>query len=434
MGIKRFLFWCVCWAFASVQASPEIQHWQTSNGARVLFAESHELPIVQVRVVFDAGAAKEPGDLGGIAGLTNRMLAQGTGDLDADTVAAGFEDLGAEFSTSSLRDMALLELRSLSDRQTLEPAIALAARVLARPSFPAKALERERQRALLALQQERQSPGTVASKAFYASLYRGHPYANYPGGTQAGLNAIGRDDLVAFHQRYYVAANAVVAVVGDLSRNAARALVEDLVSALPRGERAEAVAAAPAVAAGSLKRISFPSSQSHLLMGQPGIRRGDEDYYPLYVGNYILGGGGLVSRLSENIREKNGLAYSVYSYFMPMRAEGPFMVGLQTKNAQLDRAMQLVNQTIDEFMDKGPTEKELLSAKRHITGGFPLRLDSNQKIAEYLAVIGFYHLPLDYLQTFNARIEKVTVKQVQEAFRRRVDPNKMITVVVGGDR
>jgi zinc protease len=164
------------------------------------------------------------------------------------------------------------------------------------------------------------------------------------------------------------------------------------------------------------------------------MRRGDPDYFPLYVGNYILGGGGLVSRLSMEVREKRGLSYSVYSYFLPLRKAGPLIVGLQTKNAQRDQALKLVRQVISDFVAKGPTEQELNAAKKHITGGFPLRLDSNGKIAENLAVIAFYGLPLTYLDDFIPRIESVTAAQIRNAFRQRVHPDQMVTVVVGGGR
>jgi zinc protease len=166
-------------------------------------------------------------------------------------------------------------------------------------------------------------------------------------------------------------------------------------------------------------------------MGQPGVRRGDPDYFALYVGNQILGGGGLVSRISEEVREKRGLSYSAYSYFLPMRADGPFVLGLQTRNDSADEALKVLRQTLVDFRNDGPTGKELEAAKRNITGGFPLKIDSNSDILGYIAMIGFYKLPLDYLDTFNGKIEAVTAKQIRDAFQRRVDPDRMVTVTVG---
>ena len=184
---------------------------------------------------------------------------------------------------------------------------------------------------------------------------------------------------------------------------------------------------------GKVERIPHPASQSHILLGYPGIKRGDPDYFPLYVGNYILGGGGFVSRLTEEVREKRGLVYSVYSYFMPLAELGPFQIGLQTKREQADEALAVVRQTLAKFIQSGPTTKEMKAAKDNIIGGFPLRVDSNGKILSYLSVIGFYGLPLTYLDDFNQQIAKVTPAQVKEAFARRVRPDHMVTVIVGGD-
>lgn len=181
------------------------------------------------------------------------------------------------------------------------------------------------------------------------------------------------------------------------------------------------------------RRITFPASQSHIRIGQPGVTRTDPDYFPLYVGNYILGGGGLVSRLSEEVREKRGFSYSIYSYFLPMRRKGPFILGLQTKNSQRDQALKVVRKVLADFVAQGPTEKELEAAKKYLTGSFPLRIDSNGKIADYLTIIGFYGLPLTYLNDFIPRIEAVTIAQIRDAYQRRVHPEKMVTVIVGGE-
>jgi zinc protease len=178
-------------------------------------------------------------------------------------------------------------------------------------------------------------------------------------------------------------------------------------------------------------RIAHPASQSHILLGYPGIKRGDPDLFPLYVGNYILGGGGFVSRLTEEVREKRGLVYSVYSYFMPMAELGPFQIGLQTKKDQANAALKLVHETLDKFLKNGVTEKELIAAKANIIGGFPMRIDSNGKILDYLSVIGFYKLPLNYLDEYNKKVASVTTAQIKEAFNRRLKPENFVTVIVG---
>jgi zinc protease len=181
-----------------------------------------------------------------------------------------------------------------------------------------------------------------------------------------------------------------------------------------------------------VQRIDFPSSQTHVYLGQPGMRRGDPDYFPLYVGNHILGGSGLVSLLMHEVREKRGLSYSTYSYFAPMAVRGPMIMGLQTKNDQAEEARGVLLDTLQRFIDEGPTDDELDAALKNITGGFPLRIDSNSDVVSYLSVIGFYDLPLDYLDRFTDRVSSVTKEQIRDAYRRRVHPQRLAMVLVGG--
>ncbi|MHB8728470.1 MAG: M16 family metallopeptidase [Sulfuricaulis sp.] len=415
-------------------ATPKIQHWTLANGARVYFVETHELPMLQIRAVFDAGSSRDPAGKAGLASLTAAMLDEGAGKFTADDIASQFEGQGAEFGADVDRDMATVSLRSLSDTSLLDPALDLFATVLSVPSFPPASLERLRAQALVSLQKDAESPGAVGEKAFFRALYGAHPYAHDARGDQASLKAIAREDLAAFHRQYYVGANAWLVIVGDVSVQQARDIAQHVVGRLPAGRAVVPLSPVRELRAPVEKKISFPATQTHIYLGQPGMRRGDPDYFPLYVGNYILGGGGLVSRLAVEVREKRGLSYSVYSYFMPLRLPGPFLVGLQTKNDQSQKALKIARQVLADFVAKGPTDEELDAAKKHITGGFPLRMDSNGKIADYLAVIGFYGLPLTYLDDFIPQVEAVTADQVRQAFRRRVHPDKMVTVVVGGRR
>jgi len=419
---------------AGAYAGPNIEYWTLANGARAYFVESRELPMLQVQVVFDAGASRDPADKAGLANMAASMLDEGSKGLSANDIAGRFEGVGAEFGAGVDRDMASVSLRSLSDSSLLEPALDLFAQVLAAPDFPAADLERKRAQALVALQKDAQSPGAIASKAFYREMYGQHPYASDPLGDEQSLKSLEREDLVAFHGRYYVGANAWVVIVGDVSKRQARKIAERVAGRLPAGKVPPPIPSVSTLFTGWKKQVAFPATQTHLLMGHPGMRRGDPDYFPLYVGNYILGGGGLVSRLSVEVREKHGLSYSVYSYFLPLRMPGPLYIGLQTKNAQRDQALKLVRDVLTDFVVSGPTEQELEAAKKHITGSFPLRIDSNGKIAEYLSVIAFYGLPLTYIDDFIPRVEAVTVKQIRDAFRRRVRPEHMVTVMVGGGR
>ncbi len=425
------LFFLLAAITTSAQAVPEIQHWSTSNGARVFYVPAPELPMVDVRVLFDAGSVRDEGK-GGLALLTNALLAEGAGDLDADEIAERFDDLGASFGNSSRRESATVSLRSLSEERVLAAALETVKTIIQQPRFSAEDLERERNRLLVSIRADQASPGSIADKAFYEALYGDHPYAAQPDGTEESVSAITPVDLKRFHRRYYVASNAQVAIVGAVSRERAAEIAELLMSGLPTGKRAPVLPPVPELAESRVIRIEHPSQQTHLLMGQPGVRRGDPDYFALYAANQVLGGGGLVSRLNEEIREKRGLSYSVYSYFAPMARLGPFRMGLQTRNDQAEKALRIMRETLTRYHKEGPSEKELAAVQKNIVGGFPLNIDNNRKIVGYLGMIGFYGLELDYLDRFPGRIEALDRRQVHDAFRRRIDPEKMITVIVGG--
>ncbi len=430
---KLFIVWLtlLLLPLGGAVASPEIQHWKTGNGARVYFVAAPQLPMLDIRVVFDAGSARD-GKLPGLALMTNALLDAGAGDLDEEAIAERLEGLGAQLSSTALRDMAMVSLRSLSDARYLDPAVAILARIIGEPRFPEEVFQRERKRLLVSLRAEQQSPGDIASKAFYRAIYGEHPYASPVNGTEESLQALRRSDLQRFHQRYYVAANAVVALVGDLTREEAEKLAEQLVAPLSTGTAAPSLPAVKPLAGAVERSLPHPSTQTHILLGQPGMTRTDPDYMALYVGNHILGGSGFGSRIMTEIREKRGLAYSAYSFFLPMRRKGPFQMGLQTRNETAAEAERLLREILVRFIEEGPTEKELIAAKKNITGSFPLRIDSNRDILEYIAMIGFYGLPLDYLETFNQRVEAVTGEAIRDAFRRRIDPRRLAAIRVGG--
>ncbi len=426
---------CAAWLFTlgTALAMPPIQHWQTANGARVYYVPAPELPMLDIRVVFAAGSARDA-DLPGLASMTNHLLDKGAAGLTANDLAARLEGLGAQLGSGALRDMAWVSLRSLSAAARLEPAMEVLLQVLGQPDFNAGDFVRERERTLVSLREDEQSPSTIAEYRFYRAVFGDHPYATRPVGDVASLQRMTPGDIRAFYEKYYVAGNAVIAIVGDADRKAAERLAQQVAAALRDGEAAPAVPVVAPLGEASEERVFHPSKQTHVRMGAPGMRRGDPDYFPLYVGNHILGGGGLVSRLNEEIREKRGLSYSVYSYFSPMAQDGPYVFGLQTRNDQLDEALEVMRDTLKTFHEEGPTEEELVAARKNITGGFALRVDSNSKIVEYLAMIGFYGLPLDYLETFNTRVEAVTREQIRAAFRRRVPVGNMATMIVGGEK
>lgn len=417
-----------------VFAGLPIQHWQSASGAQVYFVENHNLPILDVSVDFAAGSSQDQPEKAGVAAMTQGMLALGAGGMSDDDISGQLADLGALLGGNFDLDRAGLSLRTLSSERERSKAVALFATILQKPDFPADILMREKARSIAGLREAATQPESIASKAFSKALYGSHPYALSEAVEPETLEKITRDDLRTFYQARYVRNGAIVALIGDITRTQAEQLVEQLTAGLPQGAAPPVLPAVPLPQQASEQRIPHPAAQSHILLGYPGIKRGDPDYFPLYVGNYILGGGGFVSRLTEEVREKRGLAYSVYSYFMPLREAGPFQIGLQTKREQADQSLALVKETLKKFVKEGPTSKELKAAKDNLTGGFALRLDSNNKVLEYLEVIGFYGLPLNWLDDYVNQVNKVTVAQIKDAFSRRIKPSTMVTVVVGSDQ
>ena len=411
-------------------AGLNIETWQTRNGTKVFYVPAPELPMVDIRVVFNAGSARD-GDKPGLASMTNTLLDHGAGDWDTNQIVDRFDSVGADFSTGSMRDMAVVSLRTLTEKKWFHTALDTMAAILQKPKFVASELERERQRALVALRNQQESPSDLAQLAFYKALYGNQPYATPPLGTKDSVSGLTRDDVVNFYKKYYVASNAIMVIVGAVDKATAKKIARQLMDPLAKGEPAPALPKVLPVTEAKTIKQEHPSTQTTIWVGQEGDSRKDPDYFPLYVGNHILGGSGFGSRIVDEIREKRGLAYSSYSYFFPMERKGPFVMGLQTKNDQAKEALALLMKTVNNFIANGPTQKELDDAKKNITGGFPLRLDSNKDITEYVAMIGFYDLPLDYLKTFNDKVEAVTREQIMDAFKRRVHPDKMITVMVG---
>lgn len=427
IALAALLVWLPLSALA---ATPSIQTWETPNGARVLFVAAPDLPMVDVRVDFAAGSARD-GAQHGLAAMTAGMLKQGAGEWDADAIAERLDAVGAQLSTGVDRDRAHVSGRSLTSEPAYTRLIETFAAVVAHPGFSESDLARLRENRLTALRRDEQDPGTVGQKAVHRLIFGDHPYAVDPSGAADAVAGLKRDDLVTFHRRYYTAANAVVSIVGALERDEAERLAARIMGEVPRGGPVAAVPPVAELDRAVVEALPFPSSQAHVYIGQPGMRRGDPDYFPLYVGNHILGGSGLVSLLAEEVREQRGLSYSVYSYFLPLVERGPFLMGLQTKAEQAAEARAVLLDTVKRFIDEGPSEEELSAAVKNITGGFPLRIASNSKIVGYLAMIGFYRLPLDHLDRFNERVSAVTAAQIRDAFARRIHLDRLAVVTVG---
>ncbi len=421
-------------------AKVNIEHWTQPGGAKVYLVQSHSLPMVDVQIDFDAGSRRDPADKAGLAGVTAAMASRGLladgGDpaLDENGLSEAWADLGASFGASASADRMGFSLRSLTYPDLLPKVVALAARQLALPAFAPDIWQREREQLVASIKEADTRPATIASKAFATAVYGAHPY-----GYQMTEASLGRIDVAAMRSLYARAiepCRAKVSIVGDVSRAQADDLVGALLARLQQGRCKDALPAvaevAPMAQPGATQAIAFDSAQAHVLIGQPGIRRNDPDFLALTVGNYVLGGGGFVSRLMSQVREKRGLSYSVYSYFAPGLHAGAFTVGLQTRPDQARQAVAVTREVIAQFVAQGPTTQELQAAKSNLIGGFALRLDSNRKLLDNLSNIAWNDLALDYLDTWTAAVGRLTVDDVRQAFARVLRPQDMVTVVVGG--
>jgi zinc protease len=407
-----------------------IQHWQMKNGVDVYLVSMHEIPIIDIGVVFAAGSSRD-GEHAGLATFTNAMLDEGTHKHNADEIAQTFEDVGASYHSSVELDYAAMTLRSMSDKTFLEPAVNMFAEVINQPAFPAQDFQRIKQQILRALQEHEQEPGTIAEDAFFSTLYNGGPYGKPSLGKIDTVRQLSSEDVNKFYQHHYTATNAHIVMVGDIKRAQAEKLAERIVGALPRGQRAPVIAQAEVPLKTEVKNIRFPSTQTHILMGQRAIPRLSPDYFSLQVGNQILGGGMLTSRLYKMVREKQGLAYSVYSYFEALQSPGPFIIGLQTRNEQAVNAIKITRDALTNFISSGPSAEEIVEAKNNIINGFPLRLASNQAILQNVMNITTYGLPLNYLDTYRDNINAVSVDTVKAAFQRHLNPKNLVTITVG---
>ena len=445
-ALRQVLAVALLAGFAQAFAAIPVQHWTQPNGVRVYLAESPTIPMVDVQIDFDAGSRRDPADKAGLARVTAGMTSKGItaappgragaydAALDENQLSEAWSDLGAGFGASASADRMSFSLRSLNYPDLLPKAAELAARQLADPAFPDAIWLRERQRISASIREANTKPATVAGNAFAASVYGEHPYGYEM--TEASLARIGAQDMKQMYRRMIEPCRAKVSIVGAVTRAQADALVTTIMSRLPGAatggcEALPPVAEVAPLSAALVRDLPFASAQAHVLIGQPGYKRSDPDYFALVVGNYILGGGGFVSRLTTEVREKRGLSYSVYSYFSPGLHAGAFTIGLQTRPDQAAEAVRVSKEVLARFESEGPTEAELKGAKDYLIGGFPLLIDSNRKLLDNIGNIAWNNLPLDYLDTWTRQVERVTIADIKAAFSRKLQPQRMVTVTVG---
>lgn len=421
-----------CSAAAAGTAKPIIfiQKWQTSQGVPVYFVKTSQIPIIDIDVIFTAGSAYD-GENWGLAQLVANTLAEGTAKHNADQIAVAFENTGAQFSSDTDRDTTIVGMRSLSNTEFLTPALQTLAEVIGSANFPAKALDRTKQQTLSAIQQDEQDPSAVAMNAFYKALYSNQPYGHPVLGTTDKIKAIEKGAVQNFYKQYYVTENAKIVIVGDLERAGAEKIANDLMSNLPKGKVAPKLNEVQAGTESSTEAIDFPSQQTTILLGQLGIDRHNSQYFPLLVGNYLFGQMPLGSLLFQQVRNERGLVYGINSGFKLLTYRGPFFILMKTRSSAKDQALQVTRQVLGQYLTNGPTPEQLQLTKQNIINNFPLNLATNEDIQSALDQIAISQRPLDYLDTFRDNVANVSIDQVKQSFQQTLQPDKMLTIMVG---
>lgn len=405
--------------------------WHTKNNAKVFYYHTPNAQMLEINVAFKAGSMFDGKDFG-LSALTTRLLHLGNGTKSAEEIALDLEQIGAQYNYNTSRDMTVVSIKTLVTPEVLNKAIETFTLIINKPNFHQQEFEREKNKQLIEIKNSLDSPEEVANQAFFKAVYENHPYAHPVYGDDKHVKAISLDKVVNFYKKYFTENNATIVIVGDVNHKKAKEISELLMQSLAKNHVKEKFPEPLAIETSENFEIKYPKNQTVIRMGQLGIDYHNTDYFKLLIGNYILGAGNLVSRLGTELREKRGLTYGVYSQFLPMLEKGPFIISLATKNSQKKLATDITRQTLLEFLDNGPSEAELIDAKKYLTSSFPLALASNHNIATMLLKIAFYNLPEDYLDTYTKNINSVSANEIKTAMQNILNPNKFINVCVGG--
>jgi len=405
-----------------------IQEVTSPGGIVAWFVQEPAIPIVTVQIAFDGGARLDEKGKEGAVNLAAGLIEEGAGDMDNQDFAAELDDLSSGIGFSAGRDGFSVSVSSLSEN--IDATMDLLHVALTEPLFTDEAIERVREQVLSNLRSQEKSPQAQAGRRWYAEVFGDASYATPVAGTIETVTALTRDDILAAYGRMVAKARMKIGVVGDIEADALTALLDSTFGDLPEGESLDKTPV-PVRETGGLIVIEEDVPQSAVVLGHKGILRDDPDYIPAYVMNYVLGGGGLTSRLTDEVREKNGLAYSVYSYLYPLDRAGLYMGGVATANARVAKSLELIRQEWARMAEGGLTQEELDAAKTYLTGSFALRFDSNSKITGFLVGAQSAGLPIDYIDTRNGLVEAVTLEDVSRVAERLLKPDDLFVVVVG---
>lgn len=432
--IKTIYFLIIMTQANLTQADVEISKYVTKNGVEILYTKSENIPMIDIKITFDAGSNKD-GELKGLSMLTHSLLDEGTSKMNSEAIASAFESTGAIFSTSVNKDKSSVSLRSLADKKYLEPSVKMLLKILSDSVFPKSEVILQKERTLSSISEDKSDPSEVSSNLFFKEIYGNYAYGFPSIGSEESIEKIKRKDIINFYKENINSSNASIAIVSSLSKKDIINLSEKISKSLSFSSPKKNVL--NNFQKNNKKKYifkKFNSEQAHIYIGGQSIKRGSKNHLPLYVGNYIFGGSGFSARLMKELRVKRGLTYGVYSYIYPMKNIGPFVIGIETKAEQAQESVRLIHKMLKEFHANGPTDKELTHAKEAIINGFPLRIDSNQDILNYLSMINYYDLPINYLNTFTDKISKITKKDILRAFKEEIDVNNLITLVVGNEK
>ncbi|MEL6283181.1 MAG: pitrilysin family protein [Pseudomonadota bacterium] len=413
-------------------AAAEIQEVTTPGGVTFWMVEERAIPILSIQIAFRGGASLERPEEQGLANLLTSTLDEGAGPYDAQAYAARAEEIAARIGFSSDRDTLRVSASMLIERrdETLE----LLRLALTEPRFDPEPLARVKAQIQSGLKQDEVDPDAMASNAWFSAKFPSDAYGRMASGTPETVEAFTAEDLRGIMPRLINRSDMYVGVVGAISAEEVAPLLDALLGDLPAGPPEGASGAPDAVTMtdrSGIEVIDFDAPQSTVLFGHDGPLRDDPDFIPAFVMNYILGGGGFASRLTVEVREKRGLAYGVYSYLAPLDRSGLYLGGVATANERVSDSIDVIRDEWRRMAEEGVSEEELDRAKRYLTGAYPLRFDSNGKIARFLVGAQLEDLPIDYIETRNELVEAVTVDDIKRVAAKWMDPNQLYFVVVG---
>jgi zinc protease len=410
-------------------AAMNIQQIKTPGGIEAWLVEERGVPLIALRFLFDGGNSQDPPGKDGLANFMTAMMDEGAGDIKAEEFQERMEDIAMRMSYNDSKDAFYGQLETLTANK--DKAFELLKLAVQKPRFDSDAVDRIRAQLIANIVYADKDPDKVAMNAWYGLAFDGHPYGRRADGTQATIEKITRDDLANFHKRTFAKKNLKVAVVGDISAEELAKVLDDVFGGLPADGDMLPVAITAPVNAGKQQVIEMNVPQSVAVFGVGAMARKDPDFMAGFVINHILGGGGFSAKLMEEVREKRGLAYSVYTYLQPFQHTSIMAGSVATKNEAMGESLKIIRAELQKMADNGPTPEDLEAAKSYLTGSYALRFDTNSKIATQLLGLMQEGFGPDYIDNRNKLIEAITIDDVKRVAKRLLDADGLIVTIVG---